>query len=103
MAYAGSVDSDNSDPNYITPKIDGTKPTDVSYDHHNYFSYFFLKLGILHIGIQSEMQAINITDRSTLQYRENEGTIYILVHPSHKKIIFSPIDFEISILAHDTI
>lgn len=29
MAYAGSVDSDNSDPNYITPKIDGTKPTDV--------------------------------------------------------------------------
>ena len=49
------------------------------------------------------MQAINITDRSTLQYRENEGTIYILVHPSHKKIIFSPIDFEISILAHDTI
>ena len=29
------------------------------------------------------MQAINITDRSTLQYRENEGTIYTLVHPSH--------------------
>ena len=50
MAYAGSVDSDNSDPNYITPKIDGTKPTDVS-RHHNYFFIFFLKLGILHIGI----------------------------------------------------
>lgn len=41
MAYAGSVDSDNSDPNYITPKIDGTKQTDVSSTiiiHHNYFS-----------------------------------------------------------------
>ena len=37
MAYAGSVDSDNSDPNYITPKIDGTKQTDVSYRHHKYF------------------------------------------------------------------
>ena len=49
------------------------------------------------------MQAINITDQSTLQYRENEGTIYILVHPSHNKVIFCPIDFEISILALDTI
>lgn len=39
MAYAGSVDSDNSDPNYITPKIDGTKPTDVS--TIIIFSYFF--------------------------------------------------------------
>ena len=48
MAYAGSVDSDNSDPNYITPKIDGTKQTDVSYRHHKYFFVKFLKLGIIY-------------------------------------------------------